>query len=63
MRQPGRAEVFLHRYAINPVNGERIPVWASDYVLADYGTRYQSKLFNPRFLHEKGLPVPHWLEA
>lgn len=30
--------VFLERYAINPVNGERIPVWASDYVLADYGT-------------------------
>lgn len=30
--------VFLHRYAVNPVNGERIPVWASDYVLADYGT-------------------------
>ncbi|MBM3689191.1 MAG: leucine--tRNA ligase [Actinobacteria bacterium] len=30
--------VFLHRHAINPVNGERIPVWASDYVLADYGT-------------------------
>ena len=30
--------VFLHRYAINPVNGERLPVWASDYVLADYGT-------------------------
>lgn len=30
--------VFLQRYAINPVNGERIPVWASDYVLADYGT-------------------------
>ncbi len=30
--------VFLHRYAINPVNGDRIPVWASDYVLADYGT-------------------------
>ncbi|GAA1610871.1 leucine--tRNA ligase [Leucobacter chromiireducens subsp. chromiireducens] len=29
--------VFLGRYAINPVNGERIPVWASDYVLADYG--------------------------
>ncbi len=32
-------------------------------VLCDYGTRYQSKLFNPKFLHEKGLPVPHWLEA
>ncbi|TAK68927.1 MAG: leucine--tRNA ligase [Actinomycetota bacterium] len=30
--------VFLHRYAVNPVNGERIPVWASDYVLSDYGT-------------------------
>ena len=30
--------VFLERYAVNPVNGERIPVWASDYVLADYGT-------------------------
>jgi leucyl-tRNA synthetase len=29
--------VFLHRYAINPVNGERLPIWASDYVLADYG--------------------------
>lgn len=31
-------------------------------ILADYGTRYQSKLFNPAFLHEKGLPVPAWLE-
>ena len=30
--------VFLQRHAINPVNGERIPVWASDYVLSDYGT-------------------------
>ena len=30
--------VFLNVHAINPVNGERIPVWASDYVLADYGT-------------------------
>ncbi|MFI0355633.1 leucine--tRNA ligase [Actinomadura sp. 9N407] len=29
--------VFLGRYAINPVNGERIPVWAADYVLAEYG--------------------------
>ncbi|WP_029355328.1 cysteine synthase A [Bosea sp. 117] len=31
-------------------------------VLCDYGTRYQSKLFNPAFLREKGLPVPAWLE-
>ena len=30
--------VFLQRYAINPVNGEKIPVYAADYVLADYGT-------------------------
>jgi leucyl-tRNA synthetase len=30
--------VFLERYAINPVNGEKIPVYAADYVLADYGT-------------------------
>ena len=30
-------------------------------VLCDYGTRYQSKLFNPAFLREKGLPVPQWL--
>ncbi len=31
-------------------------------VLADYGTRYQSKLFNPEFLRSKGLPTPSWLE-
>jgi leucyl-tRNA synthetase len=30
--------VFLGRHAINPVNGERIPIWAADYVLPDYGT-------------------------
>jgi leucyl-tRNA synthetase len=30
--------VFLGRYAVNPANGERIPVWAADYVLPDYGT-------------------------
>jgi cysteine synthase len=31
-------------------------------ILCDYGTRYQSKLFNPAFLRSKGLPVPPWLE-
>jgi len=31
-------------------------------VLCDYGTRYQSKLFNPQFLRSKGLPTPGWLE-
>lgn len=30
--------VFLNRYAINPLNGNRLPIWVSDYVLADYGT-------------------------
>lgn len=29
--------VFLDRFAINPINGERLPIWAADYVLADYG--------------------------
>ena len=33
-----KSGVFLERYAINPVNGERLPIWASDYVLSDYGT-------------------------
>ena len=31
-------------------------------VLCDHGTRYQSKLFNPAFLREKGLPTPAWME-
>jgi cysteine synthase A len=32
-------------------------------ILADYGTRYQSKLFNPQFLRTKNLPVPAWMET
>ncbi|MDE0850350.1 cysteine synthase A [Yoonia sp.] len=31
-------------------------------ILCDYGTRYQSKLYNPDFLREKGLPIPGWLD-
>jgi len=31
-------------------------------ILCDYGTRYQSKLFNPEFMRSKNLPVPEWLE-
>ena len=31
-------------------------------ILCDYGTRYQSKLFNPEFLRSKNLPVPAWME-
>ncbi|MEI7540661.1 MAG: leucine--tRNA ligase [Actinomycetes bacterium] len=33
-----KSGLFLNRYAINPVNGAKLPIWASDYVLADYGT-------------------------
>ena len=33
-----KSGVFLNRHAINPVNGAKLPIWASDYVLADYGT-------------------------
>ena len=32
-------------------------------ILCDYGTRYQSKLFNPEFLRSKSLPVPRWLDG
>ncbi len=32
-------------------------------ILCDHGSRYQSKLYNPAFLKEKGLPVPSWLES
>ena len=32
-------------------------------ILCDYGSRYQSKLYNPSFLKEKGLPFPRWLDS
>lgn len=32
-------------------------------ILCDYGTRYQSKLYNPEFLAAKGLPIPSWLDG
>ena len=32
-------------------------------ILCDLGTRYQSKLYNPEFLRQKGLPVPPWMET
>ena len=38
MSDKEKTGVFLGRYAINPLNGAKIPVWISDYVLADYGT-------------------------
>lgn len=33
-----KSGVFLGRHALNPLTGDRLPIWASDYVLADYGT-------------------------
>lgn len=32
-------------------------------ILCDYGTRYQSKMFNPEFLRGKGLPIPGWMDT
>jgi len=32
-------------------------------ILCDHGARYQSKLYNPQFLKEKGLPVPPWVKG
>jgi leucyl-tRNA synthetase len=54
--------VFLGDYAVNPVNGERIPIWAADYVLTDYGTgaimavpAHDERDLD--FAHRYGLPV------
>ncbi|NLM13933.1 MAG: leucine--tRNA ligase [Epulopiscium sp.] len=38
MADKEKTGVFTGRYAINPLNGSKIPIWISDYVLADYGT-------------------------
>ncbi|MBC7958935.1 MAG: leucine--tRNA ligase, partial [Vallitaleaceae bacterium] len=38
LQEKEKTGVFTGRYAINPLNGAKIPVWVSDYVLADYGT-------------------------
>lgn len=38
MQEKDKTGVFTGSYAINPLSGEKIPVWISDYVLADYGT-------------------------
>ena len=38
LHHPGKTGVFTGAYAINPVNGRKVPIWAADYVLASYGT-------------------------
>jgi leucyl-tRNA synthetase len=54
--------VFTGRYAVNPVNGERIPIWVADYVLMEYGTgaimavpAHDERDFH--FAERYGLPV------
>ena len=37
-RRPRKTGVFTGAYAVNPVNGERVPIWIADYVLMGYGT-------------------------
>jgi leucyl-tRNA synthetase len=43
-----KSGVDLKRFAVNPVNGEKLPIWASDYVLADYGTGAIMAVSSPR---------------
>ena len=38
MADKEKTGVFTGSYAINPLNGKKVPIWLSDYVLADYGT-------------------------
>ena len=47
----------------HPARAEMGPGHTIVTLLCDYGTRYQSKLFNPAFLRSKNLPVPEWLVA
>ncbi len=63
----GGAGAWAARPAINIAGAVRLardlgPGHTIVTVLCDYGTRYQSKLFNPAFLREKGLPVPDWMK-
>ncbi|MHB1323927.1 MAG: leucine--tRNA ligase [Coriobacteriia bacterium] len=65
-RASGEAEkvgAFTGRYVVNPVNGERIPVWVSNYVLMDYGTGAVMAVpcgdqRDFEFARAYGLPIP-----
>ena len=55
--------MFIGAYAINPVNGEQIPIWIADYVLVSYGTgaimgvpAHDERDFE--FAQKYGLPIP-----
>ncbi len=60
--------MFTGAYAINPVNGEQIPIWIADYVLATYGTGaimavpgHDERDFE--FAKQFGLPIVHRRDA
>ena len=65
-RQIGEREkngAFTGRYVVNPVNGEKVPVWVSDYVLMEYGTGAVMAVPSGdqrdfEFAHKYGLPIP-----
>ncbi len=65
-RQLGEREkngAFTGRYVINPVNGEKVPVWVSDYVLMEYGTGAVMAVPSGdqrdfEFARKYGLPIP-----
>jgi leucyl-tRNA synthetase len=65
-RQLGEREkngAFTGRYVVNPVNGEKVPVWVSDYVLMDYGTGAVMAVPSGdqrdfEFARKYGLPIP-----
>jgi leucyl-tRNA synthetase len=65
-RQMGEREkngAFTGRFVINPVNGEKVPVWVSDYVLMDYGTGAVMAVPSGdqrdfEFAHKYDLPIP-----
>jgi len=65
--RPGRGLVLGGSTGINVCGAIRLarelgPGHTIVTILADSGTRYQSKLFNPEFLKARDLPVPPWLE-
>ena len=79
MQDKEKTGVFTGSYAINPINGKKIPIWLSDYVLADYGTgaimcvpahdsrdfEFASKFGIPivQVIAKKGEPVAELVEA
>ncbi|NLG10653.1 MAG: leucine--tRNA ligase, partial [Coriobacteriaceae bacterium] len=54
---------FTGRYVINPINGEKVPIWVSDYVMMDYGTGAVMAVPSGdqrdfEFARKYGLPIP-----